>query len=210
MALIRFDPDRLGYLEKAGWKAYYDRDWPRVFRLMVQLNREQFRMSRPAALAAALDVVRASVAFAPIDHDLPEAKRHLERFYTKARRSVEMHASAATLADLELDYWVIHRQLAVRRKTNHADDAIEPMVQSLARLHAALFDSTVERMRVSAELRALAAVAVDRITGAYSTDVAADWRRVEDLLQQAYRAVLLMLDRPAGREGAVLGEAAPS
>jgi hypothetical protein len=44
-------------------------------------------------------------------------------------------------------------------------------------------------MRTSAELRARAAVAVDRITGNYSTDVAADWQEVERLLQQAYRAV---------------------
>ncbi|HWQ13183.1 MAG TPA: hypothetical protein VNL77_10300 [Roseiflexaceae bacterium] len=192
---VSFNPERLGFYEKAGWEAYYDRDWPRVLRLMVRLNREQFRMPWPTAVAAALDTVRASVAFAPRDNDLPETKRHLERFYHKARRSVDMRADAATLAALELDYWLVHRELAARRKVNRADDDIEPMVRSLANLHAALFDSTPERMRVSAELRALAAVAVDRITGRYSEDVAADWRRVEALLAQAYRAVLLALDR---------------
>jgi hypothetical protein len=83
----------------------------------------------------------------------------------------------------------------VRRKANRADDDIEPMVRSLANLHAALFDSTPEHMRTSAELRALAAVAVDRITGRYSNDVPADWRRVEKLLAQAYRAVLMMQER---------------
>ena len=42
---------------------------------------------------------------------------------------------------------------------------------------------------VGAELRALAAKTVDRITGRYSTDVMGDWRQVEAYLQQAYRAV---------------------
>ena len=50
------------------------------------------------------------------------------------------------------------------------------------RLHAALFGATIAAMHSSAQARALAAVAVDRITGQYSTDVAADW-------QEVYRAV---------------------
>jgi hypothetical protein len=195
-----FDPQRVGFYEKAGWEAYYDRDWSRVLRLMVLLNREQFRMGWLTAIAAALDTVRAAAAFAPQDNDLPRTTHYLERFYEKARRSGAIRADAATLAALELDYWVVHRELAVRRKANRADDDIEPMVRSLANLHAALFDSTPERMRTSAELRALAAATVDRITGRYSEDVPADWRRVEELLAQAYRAVVMMQRRALGHE----------
>ena len=43
---------------------------------------------------------------------------------------------------------------------------------------------------VYAELRTLAAKAVDRITGRYSKDVNDDWKQVESYLQQAYYAVL--------------------
>ena len=57
------------------------------------------------------------------------------------------------------------------------------------------FDSTTEIMRPSAEWRALAAVAVDRISGGYSTDVAADWTLVEAHLQRTYRAILTIIDR---------------
>ncbi len=53
------------------------------------------------------------------------------------------------------------------------------------------------RLPPSAELRAQAAVAVDRIMGSYSTDVAGDWREVERLLQQAYRSVQ-QAAQPAG------------
>jgi hypothetical protein len=190
MAQLHFDPARVGYYEKAGWEAYYDRRWLRVLRLMVGLNREQFHMGRFGAVAASLDTVRAAAAFAPQDNDLPKTKHFLQRFYARARRSAGIQASAEQLAELELAYWVVHRQLAIRRKNNPRDDDIEPMVRALAALHAALFDSTPEHMRTSAELRALAAVAVDRITGRYSDDVAADWQRVEALLVQAYQAVL--------------------
>jgi hypothetical protein len=186
---FRFDADRVAYYEKAGWEAYYDRRWLRVLTLMVQLNRVQFAMSWLGAIAAALDVVRATKAFAPIDNDLAKTQRHLTDFYAKARRSVPIHADAATLAALELDYWVVHRQLAIQRQQHPDEGEIEPMVAALEKLHQALFAGAPAAMRTSAEWRARAAVAVDRITGKRSTDVAADWREVEADLQRAYRAV---------------------
>ena len=130
------DPDRVAFFEKAGWEAYYDRKWLRVLRLMVQLNREQFGMSLPTAIAAAVDVVRASLAFAPVDNDVPAATEHLRHFYEKAGRSGGLRADAQALAALEMDYWIVHRQLAVERREapDHTGD-IEPMVESLCLLY---------------------------------------------------------------------------
>lgn len=184
-----FDPDKIAYYEKAGWEAYYDRKWPRAFWLLVKLNRTQFRMSWWMALAAALDTIRASLAFAPIDNDAPEARRHIEKFFEKARRSLDIKASASILAEREISYWLVHRELALQRQPPPHEDNMEPLVQVLTNLHAALFNSTPAAMRRSAELRALAMKAVDRITGNYSTDVAADWQETEEYLRQAYRAV---------------------
>lgn len=194
-----FDPARVACYEKAGWEAYYDRRWLAVLRLMVQLNREQFGMALPTAIAAALDIVRASIAFAPVlCNDVPAATAHLQRYFTKARRAAGIRADATTLASLEMDYWVVHRRLAVARRDDpdHAGD-IEPMAAALTALHAALFDAPPAAIRRSAELRAEAAKTVDRITGGYSTDVAGDWREVERLLQQAYRSVQ-QAAQPAG------------
>jgi hypothetical protein len=186
---VRFHPERVAYYEKAGWEAYYDRRWLKCFWLLVQLNREEFAMPVLTAMAASLDVVRASIAFAPQDNDIAQAQRHLARFYAKARRSLELQATAETLAALEMDYWVIHRQLAMRRQQDHTDENIDPMIQALASLHAALFQAAPEAARRSAELRALAAKTVDRITGKYSDDVDADWCAVEDYLRQAYQVI---------------------
>ena len=46
--------------------------------------------------------------------------------------------------------------------------------------------SVAAAIRRSAELRAQAAVAVDRITGKYSIDEIADWDEVEQKLVEAY------------------------
>lgn len=138
------------------------------------------------AVAAAWDTVRATAAFAPLDNDVDKAKRHLVGFYAKARRFAKIQAEAQELADLEIEYWIVHRQLAIRRLKDHADNDFGPMIAALTKLHAALFAKSEEESRPSAEARAQAAVAVDRITGHYSTDVAADWRAVEAWLVQAY------------------------
>lgn len=193
---LRFNPDKVAYYEKAGWEAYYDRDWLRAFRLMVQLNREEFRMPFPAAVAGALDVVRASIAFAPVDNDIPRTKEFLRRYFDRARRSSGIPIDAATLSELEIDYWIVHRRLAVERMKQPDLDNTGPMVESLVRLHSALFGGAPEAVRRSAEYRALAAKAVDRITGRYSTDVAGDWRQVEAYLQQAYREIAAALPPP--------------
>jgi hypothetical protein len=163
-----------------------------VLRLMVRLNRAQFAMGWAEAVAAAVDTVRAAAAFAPAANDLSATRRHLTRYFARARRSAGISAEAATLAEHELDYWVIHRELANRRKADRADDDLTPLVDALTQLHAAVFGSTVERVRVSAALRALAAARVDRITGGYSDDVAADWEQIHALLRDAYRAVLIV------------------
>lgn len=201
-----FDPERVAGYEYAGWAAYYARDWPQVLWLMVRLNREQFGLSWPAAVAAALDTVRAAAAFAPVDNDLAAARHYLTRYYARTRRITATRADPATLAALELDYWIVHRELANRRKIDRQDDDLTPLVDSLSVLHAALFDSTPERMRVSAALRALAAATVDGITGDYSTNVAADWQRIHRLLYQSYRAVqLLERGPPADSKGSASG-----
>jgi hypothetical protein len=187
---ISFDPERVAHYEKAGWQAYYDRNWPKAFWLLVRGNRELFHMSWLRALSAALDTVRASIAFAPLENnDVPRAQRLMEKFYQKARSSANIAADAPTLARLEMDYWVVHRRLAIERKGQPDVDNREPMVQSLAALHRALFGGSREAMRRSAEQRAAAAVAVDRITGGYSSDIAADWREVERCLGEAYRFI---------------------
>ncbi len=190
MADRSFDAERVAYFESAGWRAYYDRDWLRVLGLIVQLNREQFGMSWPNAILASVDVVRASLAFAPVDNDIPKATRHLADYYAKARRAAGISADAETLAALEMNYWVIHRRLANERKAapDHKGD-LTPMVDALASLHKTLFDLTPEVARRSAEMRAAAAARVDRITGGYAEDVQADWRQIEVELKAAYKMI---------------------
>jgi hypothetical protein len=85
-ARIELEPDRIAELEAGGWRAYYDHNWPKLIRLMVKLNQEQFHIPFPLSIVAAYHVARGSAACAPESHDEDVVRRHFERFYRMARR----------------------------------------------------------------------------------------------------------------------------
>jgi hypothetical protein len=170
------DPDRVAYFEAAGWRAYYDRAWARLLGLTVGLCQEQFGIPFPASLRAAYYVVRASAAWAPVEHDEKAAHRYLERFYRLARRHAGLDFDPARVGALELEYFDVHRRLSGQ------PDKTE-FVRTLTELHSALFGLTPAEARESAEWRVLAATTVDLITSGASTDVPGDWARLEDYLR---------------------------
>src|SRR5690242_4288357 len=90
---VRLDAERLAELEAGGWRAYYDRNWPRVIKLMVQLNQEQFHIPFPLSVVAAFHVARASIAWASVDNKPEETRKHLLRFYRIARRWSDLRFS---------------------------------------------------------------------------------------------------------------------
>lgn len=68
---------------------------------MVQLNCEPIGMSLPAAVAGAIDIVRARRAFALWGNDLLATLDHLRRYYAKVHRANSSLSSADTLTRLE-------------------------------------------------------------------------------------------------------------
>jgi hypothetical protein len=177
-----FDADRVAYFETEGWRAYYDRRWLRLLKLLVTMSHEQFRIPWPQALVAAYYVTRASVAWVPIDHDAAKVLRYYEAFYRLARRYSGLSFDSKRVAELELKYNDDHRRLI------GAEDKTE-LLQTLIDLHSAIFGMSAEEVAESAAHRVRALNAVDRITSKRSTDVDADWREVLEELQYCYRSV---------------------
>lgn len=185
---VQFDPDRLAYFEAAGWRAYYDRKWLSVLRLMLQLFGEQFHIPFPRSLLAAYYITRASLAWAPADHDEDKTLSYLKKYYRIARRYSDLPFDSDRAAELELDYWVVHRKLLGRSDT--AD-----LVETMTRLHSEIFGLPPGQTRPSAEYRVRAVVVVDRITSGQSTDNPGDWAVIEDTLHRCYRSLRQELDK---------------
>lgn len=177
-----FDADAVAHYEALGWRANYDRNWLYMAFLMVRLLREQFHMTLRQAIRGAYYVARASIAWAPREHNLTVVRLYLEKFYILAKQTTGKTFDPIYVADCELAYWVAHREAS-----GNADKSA--MIQSLAELHAGLFGGSVEAMLPSAVNRAVAATTVDLITSKQSKDVEADYRLVEDYLRVSYRQV---------------------
>jgi hypothetical protein len=191
MATFQFNPDRVAYFEATGWRAYYDRKWLTLLRLIVSLCQEQFHIPFPRSLQAAYYVTRASAAWAPVDHDTRKVQAYYEKFYRMARRYSGLRFDPARVAALELRYNDDHRRLVGQPDKT-------AFIETMAQLHSATFGITPEQARESAELRVRANNTVDRITGKTSADVEGDWRTLQDDLRGCYRSIQRALHAPAG------------
>jgi len=181
-AAVQFNPDRLAYFEASGWRAYYDRKWLKMVRLLVDLCQEQFGIPFPMSVLAAYYSVRASVAWVPVNHDEQKVLAFLEKFYRVARRYSSLKFDPEEVANLELRYFDVHRRLVGK------EDRSE-FVQVLTDLHSAIFGLKPEQMRESAEWRVMAADTVDGITSKTSTDIEGDWTKLEEYLRRCYRSI---------------------
>ncbi len=180
--IFEFDPDRIAYFEAAGWRAYYDRKWLQMLRLIVGLCHEQFRIPFPMSLLAGYYTTRASLAWVPVDHDERKILAYLEKFYRVARRYSGLKFDHVRVAVLELQYFDVHRQLSGNPEKGE-------FLQTLVDLHGAIFGLSPEQVRESAKWRLLAANTVDLITSNTSTDVEGDWVKLEEYLRRCYRSI---------------------
>ena len=181
-----FDPDRLAYLEVAGWRAYYDKKWGVMLRLLVSLAREQFGFTWPRALQAAYYVLRASIAWKPVDHDIRVVRRYLRKFYTLAHKhGTTFGFNPKDAADQELRYWIVSRKHST---TPWREDT--PLIETMTVLHATLFNISREAARPSGWGRARSLHALGVITGGRSTDIERDWQLSEHYLRDGYRSLL--------------------
>ena len=187
MAPRTFDADGLARHEMAGWRAYYDREWAKLLRMTVGMCQTQFGIPFPLSLKAAYHIVRASVAWVPVDHDDAVVFEQLEKFYGLASRHSPLHFDPTRVAEWEFRYFDDHRRLA------GLPDKAE-LLDTLTGLHGALFGLGAADARESAEWRLRAMNRVDTITSKTSGDVAGDWARIEADLQRCYRSIARHLE----------------
>ena len=157
--LRTFDPVRLADLEYRAWVGYYLRRWPQVLIASVGLVRAGFGMDWYLTLHGAWLVLRANQLWAPYpDNDPNRARACMQRFYALVKLTYGEPASPAKAAELEVDWWRVHREGQHREGSQPVDDAepAEELVQSLTRLYCYLYREPEEALRPAAVHRARA------------------------------------------------------
>jgi hypothetical protein len=157
--LRSFDPVRLADLEYRAWVGYYLRQWPRVLIASVGLVRVGFGLNWCRTLYGAWLVLRANQLWAPYpDNDPKRALACMQRFYALIMLGHGEPANPAKAAELEVDWWRVHRE-GQHRDGSHPTSDTEPaeeLVQSLARLYCYLYSEPEAALRPAAVHRARA------------------------------------------------------
>ncbi len=122
--LRSFDPVHLAGLEYRAGVGYYLRRWPRVLIASVGLVRVGFGMDWYRTLHGAWLVLRANQLWAPCPGNDPvRAQACMRRFYTLVRLTYGEPANPAKAAELEVDWWRVHREGQHRDGPHAAEDA---------------------------------------------------------------------------------------
>lgn len=159
MRLRSFDPVRLADLEYRAWVGYYLRQWARMLIAAVGLVRVGFGMDWFRTLHGAWLVLRATQLWAPYPDNHPKRARYcMRRFYALVRLTYGEPANPAKAAELEVDWWRVHREGQYRDGAHLTEDAepAEELVESLVRLYCYLYGEPEAALRPAVVHRARA------------------------------------------------------
>jgi len=178
-SLRQFDADRLAALEVRMWQAYYAKERPRLFFLLVTLLHEQYRYSWATAGREGFHLARAAAAFGDLRGNYDVVLPDLEAAYEIVRSWTGAAFDPRAVARAELAWWVARRI--------PGENSAEQVGRLIADEYALLYETSRERMAAAAQLRAEAAALRDA-----SADHP-DWTAIARLLQQSYRELKLAL-----------------
>ena len=153
--LKAFAPDVLATLEQEAWAAYYYRQWPRLFWLLLRIMRTQFGLSWAQALYAAYLNTQAQLVFARRGDAGGEAEALMRRFYALVREPVGATYDVERVAAAEVRWWVVHRHR--REYPDYAE-----VTRAMAALYAELYSVPAGTVAEAARGRIRALVLSDR------------------------------------------------
>jgi hypothetical protein len=144
--LVAFQPTTLGRLEQEAWEAYYYRQWPRLFWLMLQVMRTQFGLSWAQAVHGAALNTRAQLVFAQRGDANGEAEALMRAFYALVREPLGATYDADRAAAAEIRWWVVHRR-------RHEYPDYGELVRAMAGLYSEVYGLPAERVQQAARHR---------------------------------------------------------
>ena len=180
--LKEFDPDEVARLETDMWRSYYDKRQVALFFQLAELLRKQYNMPFLRSNLVAYRAAKAAFVFKRGKEraDYEKALPDIVRFYQSIRKVSDIPFDVDRASQLELEWWIIHRQRA-----QHAEG---DLARSLAELQAELYQMPVEKFMEHGRLRADAMTIRD--TKAEQGGVTeTDWAKIAELLRGSWRSL---------------------
>jgi hypothetical protein len=181
--LRRFDADEVARLETAMWRSYYSRQRAKLYAELGELLRKQYGFTYWKSQEVAYHAARAAFVFKDGRGrtDYERALPDLVAFYGAIREAADSDFDARRAAQLELEWWIVHRERA-RRPSGDLERA-------LAALAAEVYRVPAERLAEHARLRAEAMrIRDDKAAAGGVTEE--DWARIDSLLHASWQSLL--------------------
>ncbi|MFO1501465.1 MAG: hypothetical protein U1G07_24265 [Verrucomicrobiota bacterium] len=175
--LRAFEPERVGKMETAMWRQYYEKRYLPLFRNLYAVSRVQYGFSPWDSLRLAWYAARAARQFQPT-RSRPEAEQVvplLERYYGIMRDASLEKFDSAKAARLELEWWQMRREEATPEQYGNV----------IAQVLAELYHSQSPGLTQSAVRRAEMMQLRDKKSASGLEE--GDWSQIEDGLVQSYR-----------------------
>lgn len=170
------------------WQAYYRRQGPRLFRLLIRANREQARIGWLRAITAAFWLAWPAVRFGRATGDYDRYVPEIARGYRLL--GLPPSVDAEEVARRELRWWVVRREIGLSAGSAAGD--------AISALYAALYSVPEADVAEAGRLRGLAAEVRDRGATADPDGPTgpgpAYWPEVGRLLHSSYRSLRAALD----------------
>jgi hypothetical protein len=134
-----FDPAELADIETEMWRAYYDKRVVALFRLSLRLLREQLGFDHLQTLVGSYRLTVAAFVFkrGKTRADYRKALRWLIPFYRDACERLNGKWSPQKVAELELEWWIIHRHDFGHGNTDKLETALAELCGTLYNLPVA-------------------------------------------------------------------------
>jgi hypothetical protein len=181
-SLRQFNPDDVANLETQMWRSYYDKQRLPLFNQLAELLRQQYRLPFLRSYVVAFHGAKAAFVFkdGKSREDYEKAMPDLIDYYTAIRKVSDTSFDIHRAAQLELEWWIIHRQ-----RETHSRAELD---QLLAELPAEVYRLPVERFTEHAKYRAEAMLLRDRLADQEGVSDA-DWQEIHRMLLQSWRSL---------------------
>lgn len=185
-----FDPDRLAAIELEAWKAYYRREGPRLFRLLIRANREQAGVDWIRAILAAFWLAWAAARFGRSTGEYDRYEPDIARGYRLL--GLPRDVDVDEVARRELRWWVVRREIGLA--------AGEAAGAAITALYSAIYGVPEAAVAEAGALRGRAAEVRDRGATADPDGPTGPgfeyWSEVGRLLRDSYRSLRDALTDP--------------
>ena len=177
-----FDADEVARLDTAMWRSYYSRERVRLYSQLTELLEKQYKLRFWRRQLIAFYAAKATFIFKDGKNraDYEKALPDLEKFYSEIQSISTTDFDAKRAAELELEWWIVHRQ----RKQYQAGDLAKALAETAAAVYKMPAENFAEHGRLRVEAMEI------RDTKAESGGVSEeDWQRIDELLHSSWRSL---------------------